>query len=312
MNKILSVIIPAYNEEKMIFKAAKKISDILNEALIEYEIIFVDDGSKDNTWSEIISVYNESDDIKGIKLSKNFGKEAAILAGLESSIGECCVIIDCDLQHPPKKIIEMYRLWEDGYEVVEGIKSDRGNEGLFYKYSAKFFYKLISKATDIDMSKSSDFKLLDRKVVNVIIGMKEKDTFFRALSSWVGFTSTTVKFDVKERTEGESKWSKWALIKYAMNNITTFTTFPMQIVTILGGVVFIISIILGLQSLYQKISGQALEGFTTIIIIELFIGSIIMISLGIIGYYISKIYNQIKERPRYIIANKCGKIQVKC
>lgn len=312
MNKVLSVIIPAYNEEKMIAITSKKISQILNDASIEYEIIFVDDGSKDSTWSEIIQISNEIDKINGIKFSKNFGKEAAIFAGLESASGECCVIIDCDLQHPPEKIVEMYRLWEEGYEVIEGIKEERGNESVFYRYSAKCFYNLISKATNIDMRRSSDFKLLDRKAVDVIINMKEKDTFFRALSSWIGFNTIGITFDVEKREEGESKWSKWALIKYAINNITTFSAFPMQVVTILGGIVFAISIILGIQSLYHKILGQALEGFTTVIIIQLFIGSVIMISLGIIGYYISKIYNQIKERPRYIIANKCGKVKVKC
>lgn len=206
----------------------------------------------------------------------------------------------------------MYKLWEEGYEVIEGIKSDRENESIFYKYNAKCFYKIISKITSIDMSKSSDFKLLDRKAIDVIINMKEKDTFFRALSSWIGFNTISVKFDVEERTEGESKWSKWGLIKYAINNITTFSAFPIQLVTLMGVVVFVISIILGIQSIYQKISRQALEGFTTVIIIRLFIGSIIMISLGIIRYYISKIYNQIKERTRYIVSSKRGGVKIKC
>lgn len=303
---MLSVIIPAYNEEAMLDKTVSVISGILTNAHIPFELIFIDDGSRDNTWTKITAAAQNRSNIYGIHFSRNFGKEAAIMAGLTQSHGDCCVVIDCDLQHPPEKIVEMYHLWEDGYEIVEGQKSSRGTEGKLHTFAAKTFYSLISSATGFDMANASDFKLLDRKAVDVLINMHEKNAFFRALSSWIGFKTTVVKFDVLEREAGESKWSTRSLVKYALNNISSFSTAPMQLVTIMGIVMFIISIIMGSVSLIQKICGQALEGFTTVILLLLFSSSIVMISLGIIGYYIAKIYEEIKGRPRYIIASICG------
>lgn len=303
---MLSVIIPAYNEEAMIEKAASVINNILSDASIDCELIFVDDGSKDNTWKKITGISAVYPAVRGVHFSRNFGKEAAIMAGLTEAVGDCCVVIDCDLQHPPEKIVEMYRLWEQGFEIIEGQKSSRGTEGKLHAFAAKTFYSVISAATGFDMANASDFKLLDRKAVNVIINMREKNAFFRALSSWVGFTTTSVEFDVQDREAGESKWSTLSLVKYALSNISSFSTAPMQVVTVLGVIMFVVSIILGGVALIQKICGQALEGFTTVILIQLFSSSIIMISLGIIGYYIARIYEEIKGRPRYIIADTCG------
>ncbi len=306
MNKLLSIIVPAYNEEGMVSIAAGEISRIIGQAKIPFEILFVDDGSKDGTWQDIKKAAEENEHIYGIRFSRNFGKESAMFAGLGYAKGDCCVLIDCDLQHPVEKIIEMYHLWEQGYEVVEGIKTNRGKENPFHALAAKMFYAMISKASKIDMSNASDFKLLDRKVVDVLLTMKERNAFFRALSSWVGFKSTTVEFEVRERVMGTSKWSAKALSKYALTNISSFSTAPMQIVTILGVMMLLASLVLGAIALYQKLTGLALDGFTTVILIQLFSGSIMMISLGIIGYYIARIYDEIKERPRYIVAESCG------
>lgn len=306
MSKFLSVIIPAYNEEGMIGKTTDIITKLLRKNGIENEIIFINDGSKDKTWNRIQTVSNKNDNVRGISFSRNFGKEAAMFAGLSYAKGDCCVLIDCDLQHPPEKIVEMYGLWEQGYEVVEAVKADRGKESFLHRISAKCFYKLISKATNIDMSKASDFKLLDRKAVNALLLVKERNSFFRALSSWIGFKTTQIEFEVQERTVGKSKWSTWALVKYAISNITAFSAAPMQLVTVLGVVMLIASLVLGVEALYEKIIGVALDGFTTVILIQLFSGSIIMISLGIIGYYIAKIYEEIKKRPRYIVSEICG------
>ena len=303
---MLSVVIPAYNEEALINKTAQTIHDLLETSKIDHELVFVDDGSKDITWDQIESLSISLDVVKGIQFSRNFGKEAAMLAGLSAARGDCCVVIDCDLQHPPKKIVEMYRLWEQGYEVVEGRKSDRGKEGKLHTLAAKSFYAIISSVTGLDMENASDFKLLDRKAVDALIEMPERNAFFRALSSWIGFKTTYVTFDVQDREVGESKWSTRSLIKYALSNISSFSTAPMQIVTALGVVMFVISVVLGLIAFAQKISGQALEGFTTVILIQLFTGSIIMVSLGIIGFYIAKIYDEIKGRPRYIVSKTCG------
>lgn len=303
---MLSVVIPAYNEREMVPLAAKELDRVLTEAKIDHELIFVNDGSKDATWQKIREASEAHKCVRGVHFSRNFGKEAAIFAGLAQSKGDCVAVIDCDLQHPPEKLVEMYRLWEEGYEVIEGVKSDRGKESFLHRLSAKTFYAMISRATGVDMTRASDFKLLDRKAVNVILTMREKRAFFRALSGWVGFKTTEVTYEVQERTAGESKWSTWALTKYAISNITAFTSWPLHLVTVFGFITLIVSFVMGIVALVQKFMGVALGGFTTVIILLLFIGSLIMISLGIIGYYVGNIYEEIKDRPRYVISSTCG------
>lgn len=290
----------------MIQKAAGEIGRILSGANITYEVIFVNDGSKDGTWREIERVAGSDPCVKGVLFSRNFGKEAAMLAGLAEAAGDCCAVMDCDLQHPPETLVEMYRLWEQGYEIVEGVKRSRGRETMLHRASAGLFYKIISKAVRIDMSRASDFKLLDRRAAEALLAMPERNTFFRALSSWIGFRTASVEFDVQERTEGESKWSTWSLITYAVKNIVSFSTAPMQCVTVAGVFVLFLGVIMGIQTLIHYFTGHAVEGFTTVILLILLIGSIIMISLGIIGYYIAKIYEEVKGRPRYLISKRIG------
>ena len=302
---MLSVIIPAYNEGKLVKMAYNTITEILKNANIENEIVFIDDGSTDNTYDNISSLADEFDNVLGIHLSRNFGKEAAISAGLATAQGDCAVVIDCDLQHPPEKIVEMYNLWLEGYEIVEGIKASRGKENKVKGLAAKSFYSIISSVVGFDMSNASDFKLLDRKVIDILNKIPEKKGFFRAISFWVGYKKTTVEFEVMERLEGTSKWSLMSLMKYAISNISAYSTAPMQIVTVLGFIMLIITTVFGVWALIDKLSGRALEGMTTVILILIFIGSIMMISLGIIGYYVARIYEEIKGRPKYIISSTC-------
>ena len=297
----ISIIIFVFNEEGNIELINREIKKVFSSIKIEYEIIFIDDGSKDNTWENIHKLSIIDKNIKGIKFSRNFGKESAIFAGLKFSRGKSCVVIDSDLQHPPETILEMYNLWKSGYDIVEGIKINRGKENKIYKFSSKIFYRIMSKATKFDMEKTSDFKLLDRKVVDAIISLPEKNMFFRAMSSWVGFKTITLGYEVRERATGKSKWSTIGLFKYAIRNIVSFTTAPLQIVTILGMIFFVFTFLLGIQSLYKYLSGQALGGFTTVILLQLITGSITMLSLGIIGMYISVIYDEIKDRSRFIV-----------
>ena len=304
---MLSVVLPSYNEEKMIPIATERLGEILSGAGIDYELLFVDDGSRDGTWREILCASSADPHVVGIHFSRNFGKEAAMFAGLEKAKGDCVVVIDCDLQHPPEKIVEMYRLWEQGYEVVEGIKEDRGEESAFHKFASNSFYDLISRATGMDMASSSDFKLLDRKVIDTLNSLPERKVFFRALSFWVGFKKAEVSYCVQERTVGESKWSTRSLIKYAITNIASFSSAPLHLVTVLGIVTLIVAVVFGVISLVQKIAGTAQPGFTTVILLLLLIGSFLMISLGIIGYYLARIYDEVKGRPRYIISRICGR-----
>ena len=303
---MLSIVIPAYNEERMIKRTTEVVGGIMEDASIPYQIVYINDGSKDQTWNQIEEIVKVNPHVVGVNFSRNFGKESAIFAGLANADGDCVVVMDCDLQHPPQTIVEMYRLWEDGYEVVEGVKRTRGKESFLHSASAGMFYKIMSAAVKIDMSRASDFKLMDRAVVDAVLSMSERNVFFRALSSWVGYKTTSVEFDVQEREEGESKWSTWSLIKYAIRNIVGFSTAPMQLVTVAGVLVFLIAVVLGVQSLVKYFAGQALEGFTTVILLILIIGSIIMISLGIIGVYLSKIYEEVKGRPLYFISKKVG------
>ena len=302
----LSVVLPAYNEEESVPLAADVIGDLLTQAGIDHELIFVNDGSRDHTWRAIQEAAARRPQVRGIRFSRNFGKEAAIFAGLAQARGDCCVVLDCDLQHPPEKILEMYRLWQQGWQVVEGVKISRGKESPLHTLAAKTFYRFLSGATRLDMSHASDFKLLDRRAVDVLVAMREKNAFFRALSSWIGFDTAQVEFEVQPRAAGESKWSLRSLTRYAVTNLAAFSTAPLQIVTILGVLVFLCSLVLGCWSLWQKINGQALEGFTTVILLLLLIGSALMVCLGILGYYIAKIYEEIKDRPRYIVADDCG------
>lgn len=299
---MLSVVVPAYNEEAMILETSTIIPEILEKESIPYETIFVCDGSKDKTWEEICQAHDKNPKVKGINFSRNFGKESAIFAGLAEAKGNCVVVIDCDLQHPPEKIVEMYRFWEQGYEIVEGVKRSRGKESGAHALAARCFYSMISSATGINMTHASDFKLLDRKAVNVILNMQEKNAFFRALSSWIGFKTIQIEYDVREREAGQSKWSTKSLVKYALTNIASFTSVPMQVVTVLGIIVFIVAVFILICALCQKVAGVAAAGFTTVIFLQCFTSSIIMISLGIIGYYIAKIYDEVKGRPRYIIS----------
>ncbi|MCL2637726.1 MAG: glycosyltransferase family 2 protein [Oscillospiraceae bacterium] len=303
---MLSVIIPAYNEEENIRKAAGVLSSILTAEKLDYELIFVDDGSTDATWREISVLSTEEDCIKGVRFSRNFGKEGAIFAGLKRAKGEAAVIIDCDLQHPPALIPEMCKLWKQGFEVVEAVKRTRGNENLFYKLFAKMFYSAMKANSDIDLARASDFKLLDRKVINALLEMPERLTFFRALSSWVGFNRTAIEFDVQKRENGKSKWGFRKLVKFALSNLTSFTYFPMQLMTVLGLIFFVFALGLGVNTIVQYLNGVSAEGFTTVIILVLITGSVIMLGLGIIGYYISKIYEEIKFRPRFIVTQELG------
>ncbi|MCQ2518999.1 MAG: glycosyltransferase family 2 protein [Lachnospiraceae bacterium] len=306
---LLSVVLPSFNEEGNILNTAETLAKILKEAGINYELVFVDDGSSDNTYNLIMEAASKDANVKGVSFSRNFGKEASIFAGLETATGDCVVVMDCDLQHPAECLPKMYKLWEEGYEVVEGIKSSRGKEGLIHKMCAGMFYNIMSRLIKMDMKATSDYKLLDRKVVNVLLTLPEKNTFFRALSFWVGFKTVKFEYDVQERMFGKTKWSFKSLMRYAINNATSFSTMPLQMVTFLGIVSVILSVALGIQTLVKYFMGTAAEGFPTVILLILSVGGFIMISLGIIGHYLARIYEEVKGRPRYIIRSYTDNIK---
>ena len=306
---MLSIVLPSYNEEQNIENTAKVLSELLEKERIDYELVFVSDGSKDKTYEKIEAVAKTNPHVKGACFSRNFGKEATIFAGLQITTGDAVIVMDCDLQHPPQVIPQMWKLWQEGYEVVEGIKSSRGRESLGYKLSAGLFYKVMSYLIKMDMNASSDFKLIDRKVVDVLLELPEKNTFFRALSFWAGFHTTTVEYEVQERAYGESKWSFVSLLRYAITNATSFSTLPLQLVTVMGMISIMFSVVLAVQTLVRYLMGNAVEGFTTVILLILIIGGFIMLSLGIIGHYIARIYEEVKGRPKYIISSVTDNVQ---
>lgn len=301
----LSLVIPVYQEGSHIRNSIGVIENVLKENHINYEFILVDDGSRDNSWEEIKLLAKENENVTSLRLSRNFGKESALCAGLECADGDMILVMDADLQHPPEIIPKMVETWRDeGYDVVEGVKSSRGKENPIYKLCAKCFYYIIYKTSDINLGKASDFKLMDRKVVEAWKEMPERATFFRGMTAWLGFDRKQISFDVADRVNGKSKWSFLRLIRLAMNAITSYTSVPLHCITILGIFMFFGAVVLGAQTLYMKFAGKATSGFTTVILLQLIIGSSIMISLGMIGIYLTKIYKEVKKRPRYLIS-KC-------
>lgn len=300
---LISIIIPAYNEEKNVVEITHQISQEMEKSNHEYEILFIDDGSKDQTYSVIKHLAEEDCHVVAIRFSRNFGKEAAVFCGLAQARGDAAIVMDADLQHPVSVISAMIEKWEDGYQIVEARKKQRQNESSIYRFFSKLFYKMLNHLSGFDLNNLSDFKLLDRCTVDILNQLTERQTFFRALSGWMGFNTCFVEFEVADRFSGNSKWSFKSLVKYAINNICSFSSAPLQFVTGCGLIFFIFAFLLGVNTLFNYFSGQAFSGFTTVILLILILGSVLMISLGIIGYYLSKIYEEIKGRPRYLIQN---------
>ena len=269
-----------------------------------FEMVLVDDGSTDATWEKIEQAAAQDSCIIGISFSRNFGKEAALCAGLDAVTGDAVVLLDGDLQHPPEVIPEMLELWRDGYEVVEGVKASRGKESLAHRLSAKLFYSIFYRASGFNLGDASDFKLLDRKVVEAWKALGEKDTFFRGLSCWLGFKRTQVSFDVQARETGSSKWSFLRLLKLSLHAITGFSAAPLYIIVVIGLILEVCFLVLGLQTIVNWLTGQAASGFTTVILLQLLIGGSILLSLGLIGLYLARIFVEVKDRPRYIVSRR--------
>ncbi len=296
---MMSIIIPAYNEEENVEKTASVISELMTENGIDCEILFVDDGSKDRTWELIEKLAASNPSVRGLKFSRNFGKEGAVFAGLKHCRGDCAVVIDCDLQHPPELMTEMYNMWKQGYQVVEAVKASRGKESLFYKFFAKSFYNMMKSSSGIDMNGASDYKLMDRQVINALNDMPERITFYRAMSSWVGFKTAKLEFNVAPRNAGTSKWSFKKLFKFALNNLTSYTNSPLLFTFGIGFIFLLTSVALAVINIVKWSGGQEASPVIPLI---LFTSSAVLIALGIIGFYLSKIYEEIKDRPRYIVA----------
>jgi glycosyltransferase involved in cell wall biosynthesis len=309
-SELLSIVIPAHNEAAGISRALDVIAGTLASCGMDLEIIVVDDGSRDDTFERLRELAQRDPRIKGLRFSRNFGKEAALLAGLRAARGNAVVTIDADLQHPPQLIPAMIAEWRKGSMVVDAVKRTRDSDSVVARLRASLFNSLVSKLGGVDLRNASDFKLLDRVVVNAIVqGLPERQRFYRGLSAWVGYRHTSVPFDVEARVQGQGKWTLWKLAELATTATVSFTSAPLRIVTILGLLTLGFGFAVGTEALIRWLQGQAVSGFTTMITTLLILGSFIMISLGIIGEYIAKIYDEIKARPPYLVETSVGSVK---
>ncbi len=303
-HRSLSILIPFYNEEEQIPLTLAEIARVMGEAGLdlEYTIVAVDDGSSDGTWNAIRAAATADPRIQGLRLSRNFGKEAALCAALDVADTDAVIVMDGDLQHPPRHIPEMVRLWRDeGFEVVEGVKADRGREHMASRLAATFFYRLFRHLAGIDLRDASDFKLMDRKVVAAWRRLPERETFFRGMSAWLGFRRTQLSFDVEERTTGTSKWPLRRLLALSLHALASFSARPLQAASTIGVVFVFLAAVVAVQTLINWMLGNAASGFTTVILLQLFIGGCVLLSLGLLGVYIARIFSEVKGRPRYIV-----------
>jgi polyisoprenyl-phosphate glycosyltransferase len=301
-NHSVTVIIPVYNEERAFaqnFEVILRHLDSVQETTFDF--VIVDDGSRDRTIDVVNTFCTTRHDVRLICLSRNFGKEAAIHAGIAHALGDAVIVMDSDLQHPPELIPRMLQLWRNGASIVEAYKVSRGRESLLARALANGFYRIFSSLSGMDLRNHSDFKLLDRQVADAYVALPERSRFFRGIVRWLGFSAVQIPFEVQERRHGSSAWSRLRLFRLSLVAITSFSAEPLQFVTLFGVLTFIISGIFGGIAIYQKFSGQAISGFTTVILLILIIGSILMISLGLVGMYIARIYDEVKGRPSYII-----------
>lgn len=306
----ISLIVPAFQEAEGLGASLRAIERAARETGLPFELIAVDDGSTDGTWAVLESLGHEVRELAAVRLSRNFGKEAAICAGLDAAAGDACIVLDADLQHPPSLIPEMVRRWRDeGWDVVEAVKAHRGDEPVWQRWLSRGFYRVAAALTGHDLQDASDFKLLDRRVVEAWRRFGERATFFRGLVAWLGFRRTTIFFSVPARQTGRSRWSLRALFGLALQALTSFSVLPLQVVTALGVVTLVLAVGVGIQAVRLWLENRALPGFTTVILLQLIIGGFLMVSLGIMGTYLARIYEEVKARPRYVVRDRFGAVQ---
>ena len=303
--KTLAVIIPVFNEGDALMDNFNEIHRIFKQDGIECRYLFVDDGSKDHTWEVLMALSESYETVTAIKFARNFGKEVALRAGIENIEADYYLTMDSDLQHPPKYVKQMLEQMNETHaDIIDGVKATRGHESLKTKFLAKGFYKFLKLMSNMEMDNSSDFKLMNRAVIEALRSFHERNLFFRGIVNWVGFKVVKMPFHVEDRKVGKTHFSFTRLVYLAFDAVISYTSRPLHLVLFSGAIFFLFAIMLGVQTLYNYFSGHAISGFSTVILLILITGSMIMLSLGIIGVYISRIYEEIKRRPRYIIERR--------
>ena len=301
--KKISILVPCYNEEKsipLLYPELKKIME--GQPSYDWEVLFVNDGSKDNTLSQIKSLRKEDVRINFVNLSRNFGKENAMLAGFDYVTGDCMIILDADLQDPPSLIPQMLEYWEQGYQDVYAKRSNRGKESWLRKKLSLLFYKILDHSTRFDVLQNvGDFRLLDRQCINALRKLRESERYTKGMFCWIGFKKKEITFDRGDRVAGDSNWNFWSLFNLAIEGITSFTTAPLRFATVLGDFVALIAFCFMLfYGVKTIVYGEQVRGFTTLIVVILFMGGVQLITIGVLGEYIGRIFNETKKRPTYL------------
>lgn len=310
MKKTLTVLVPTYNEESNIEHFYNETSNVLDD-LTSYDvtILFVNDGSKDASEKVMKKLFSEKSNVRYLSLSRNYGKETAMIAGIDSCDSDAVVIMDCDLQHDPKYILEMLEYFEEGYDDIYAKRRSRGHEGFIYKAFAKTFYKVLQKMTKVDILENvGDFRLMSRRMVNALKQFREKERYTKGYFSLIGYKKKEILFDVHERDSGESKWNFFQLAHLAINGITSFTIAPLSFITLFGVMVafaaFVYLMIILVQALVYD---SQTPGYASTMIVVLFLGGIQLISIGVLGEYLGRVFSEVKNRPLYFIDERDGK-----
>ncbi len=307
--KRITILVPCYNEQDSLPALSEALKGLMGQLpQYEWEVLLVNDGSKDNTISIIKEIRKEDNRFCYIDLSRNFGKENAMLAGFDYATGDAVVIMDADLQHPPSVIPEMLKKWEEGYDDVYGRRLTRGKESWLRKKLSMTYYSILQKTTRVEILQNvGDFRLLDRKCIEELKKLRETERYTKGMYCWIGFKKTAVDFETQDRIAGESSMSFKALISLAIDGITSFTTAPLRMSAVMGFIVSIVAFIYMCFVLFKTIFiGEDVQGYPTLVILILFIGGVQLISLGIIGEYLGKIFNETKNRPVYVVGEKEG------
>ena len=301
---LISVVIPLYQEAANLHTLLSGVTAALAKTGSPFELIVIDDGSSDETWQIMSEEAKSFPTLHGLRLSRNFGKELALCAGLERARGDAVIVMDGDGQHPPELLPDMVRLWQTtGADIVEAVKSKRGPESFTQRFGAILFYVFLNKLSGVNLKGVSDFKLMSRRALNAWLQMEERNVFFRGMTAWLGFTHVQIPFEVPGRAAGQTGWSFPTRFKLALTGLSAFSWLPLQFVTLAGLVFFVFSVLFGIYTLVLHLAGRSVSGFATVILLLLIIGSLLMLSLGIIGEYLARIYEEVKRRPRYVIAS---------
>jgi polyisoprenyl-phosphate glycosyltransferase len=301
----LSILVPAYQEGAHLWESVIRIVETVERITPDYEVLIVDDGSTDNTWEQVSRLHNQYPSVRGLRLSRNFGKEYALSAALDAAGGRAVLMIDADLQHPVHLIGTLYSLWLEGHaDVVEGIKRDREQEGFFRRIASRVFNFVATRSIGMDVRNSSDFMLIDRRVVNAWRSMGEKRCFIRGMMRWVGFRRVQVQFDVDPRRTGDSKFTFRSLAKLAWMALVAYSAVPLRLIHLIAIGFLVFAVLLCARALYLYIKGTAVTGFSTVIILILIVGGLTLSCLGIIAEYLIAVYDELKARPRYIVAER--------